>query len=158
MNVKENVLKFLEEHKDEFVSGEEIAESIGVTRSSVWKAISSFRNEGYDIEAVTRRGYRLKSESNMLTSGGIGSLMKYADPSLLTVYQETDSTNTRIKERPMEQRLSQTSSLMAEAGWDGNSYRLRDQEFICRFFFGLIQILKERFRLLRLHPSLSAKL
>ncbi len=114
MNVKENVLKFLEEHKDEFVSGEEIAESIGVTRSSVWKAISSFRNEGYDIEAVTRRGYRLKSESNMLTSGGIGSLMKYADPSLLTVYQETDSTNTRIKAAALKGAPNGTAAVANE--------------------------------------------
>ncbi|MDD7409129.1 MAG: biotin--[acetyl-CoA-carboxylase] ligase [Anaerovoracaceae bacterium] len=102
MNVKEKVLRFLEDHREEFVSGEQIAESLGVTRSSVWKAISSFRNEGYKIEAVTRKGYRLRSDGNMLTQAGIASRFKYADPDLLTVYQETDSTNTRIKAAALE--------------------------------------------------------
>ncbi|MGI6205893.1 MAG: biotin--[acetyl-CoA-carboxylase] ligase [Anaerovoracaceae bacterium] len=102
MNVKENVLRFLEKHKDQYVSGEEIAESLGVTRSSVWKAISAFRDEGYEIEAATRRGYRLKSDSNMLTKAGIGSRLRYADPALLTIYQETDSTNTRVKAAALE--------------------------------------------------------
>ena len=80
MNVKENVLRFLEKHKDQYVSGEEIAESLGVTRSSVWKAISAFRDEGYEIEAATRRGYRLKSDSNMITKAGIGSAYLSLDP------------------------------------------------------------------------------
>ena len=44
-----------------YLSGQEISERIGVSRTSVWKSIRSLKEEGYPIEAVTRKGYRLLS-------------------------------------------------------------------------------------------------
>ena len=40
-------------------SGEMLAESLGVTRSAVWKAIEQLRELGLEIEAHTNKGYRL---------------------------------------------------------------------------------------------------
>ena len=42
-----------------FLSGEELCHEFGMTRSAVWKHISLLRAEGYQIEAVTGRGYHL---------------------------------------------------------------------------------------------------
>ncbi|UKI53603.1 MAG: biotin operon repressor [Treponema sp.] len=63
MTVKDSVFSVLQNSKtyDGFVSGQELAESCGVTRTSVWKAINALRSEGAQIEAVTNRGYRLVS-------------------------------------------------------------------------------------------------
>ena len=55
MKTKENVLKILLEAED-FVSGETLAESLGITRNSVWKAVTALRTDGFDIEAVTNKG------------------------------------------------------------------------------------------------------
>ncbi len=97
MNVKESVLKCLEERRGETVSGEELAGLAGVTRSAVWKAVKSLREEGHDIQASTNRGYSLKSGKDILTAAGIAAHVKNIDPSLITVYDSTDSTNIRVK-------------------------------------------------------------
>lgn len=46
---------------DAFVSGEEIGRQLSISRAAVWKGIRKLRQEGYEIEAVTNRGYRLIS-------------------------------------------------------------------------------------------------
>lgn len=43
----------------DFVSGEALCRECGITRSAVWKHISLLRSEGYSLDAVTGRGYRL---------------------------------------------------------------------------------------------------
>lgn len=102
MSVKEEVLKFLESHREVHVSGEDMAEALGVSRTAVWKAVNTLREDGHEIEAVNRLGYRLCSGSDVLSRAGIASHMQYADPALLTVYQETDSTNLRLKAMALE--------------------------------------------------------
>ena len=44
---------------DGYVSGSEISEQLGVSRQAVWKAINNLKEEGYKIDSVTNRGYRL---------------------------------------------------------------------------------------------------
>ena len=96
MNVKEELLKTLA--GGGFISGAALAERLGVSRNAVWKAVKSLENEGYIIESVTARGYRLASNSNRLSESLI--LSHLADKSLCSsvkVYDEVDSTNTAAK-------------------------------------------------------------
>jgi len=48
-----------------FVSGEYIAEHLGVSRTAVWKQIKSLQNLGYEIESVKNKGYRLVSRPDI---------------------------------------------------------------------------------------------
>ena len=48
-----------------FVSGEYIAEHLGVSRVAVWKQIKSLQNMGYGIESVKNKGYRLVSRPDI---------------------------------------------------------------------------------------------
>lgn len=102
MSVKEQVLACLEKNKDRYLSGEEMAGELGVTRASVWKAVRKLENEGFTIEAVTGRGYRLEAGYDRLTATGIGAALKNADPKLLYVYDEVDSTNTRLNRMALD--------------------------------------------------------
>ena len=51
------------------LSGEALAQGLGVTRSAVWKAIETLRQLGLSIEAQTQRGYRLTSPVQPLDAG-----------------------------------------------------------------------------------------
>ena len=42
-----------------YLSGQEIASSLGISRNAVWKAVQKARDEGFEIEAAPRRGYKL---------------------------------------------------------------------------------------------------
>jgi len=48
-----------------FVSGERLAKDLGVTRTAVWKQISSLKKSGYEIESTKNKGYRLISRPDI---------------------------------------------------------------------------------------------
>ncbi len=99
MTIKEQILNILETHKGSFVSGEEIAEKLSVSRNAVWKGINSLKNDGHIITAVTNKGYCLSEKSNIFTSQ---SVYAYLSPELrerlnISVVPMVGSTNTELK-------------------------------------------------------------
>ena len=93
-NKKAAVLRLLRE-STEYISGQELCEKFSVSRTAVWKIMKQLKEEGYEIEAVQNRGYRLlavpdilsKSEiESRLDGGWIGKQVYFAE--------EVDSTNT----------------------------------------------------------------
>ena len=56
-SVKERLLSLLSDKEDKFLSGAEAAKKLDVSRAAVWKAVTSLRKDGYDIDAVTNRGF-----------------------------------------------------------------------------------------------------
>jgi BirA family biotin operon repressor/biotin-[acetyl-CoA-carboxylase] ligase len=78
----------------EWVSGQEMAESQGVSRAAVWKQIKMLRARGYEIEASTRRGYRLASRPDLLDPALIRSgLNTTVVGCQIKCFREVDSTN-----------------------------------------------------------------
>lgn len=79
-------------------SGEALAETAGVTRSAVWKAIEQLREMGLEIEAQTNRGYRLVSPCEALDAQRIGEalLPSIRHASTVEVEWEIDSTNATL--------------------------------------------------------------
>ncbi len=63
MSTRESILALFEEHKGVFFSGEEIAAKLSVSRAAVWKAVNSLRKDGYEITAVSNKGYCLSAEA-----------------------------------------------------------------------------------------------
>lgn len=99
MSTKDSVLKALEKSRDSFISGEELSGRLGVSRTAVWKAINSLREEGYTIEAVTNKGYMLMREQWKITEESFKACLpsKYKNIKV-HIYDTLDSTNTRAKQ------------------------------------------------------------
>lgn len=76
---------------DDFVSGENIAASLGVSRNAVWKNIQALRNDGFIIDSVTSKGYRISPDNNKLSPELISHYGR------IIVIDETDSTNNYAK-------------------------------------------------------------
>ncbi|CAA7599923.1 Hypothetical protein DEACI_0557 [Acididesulfobacillus acetoxydans] len=56
---RKEILDILAESPGEFVSGQRISKSLNTTRAAVWKQIQTLKAAGYEIEGVTKSGYRL---------------------------------------------------------------------------------------------------
>lgn len=92
----EQVLRLLRRQPDQYLSGEELSTALGVTRSAVWKQIRALRQAGYEIEAVTSRGYRLKRAPDRLLAAEIGAgLATGLIGREIVALEEIDSTNIR---------------------------------------------------------------
>ena len=93
---KHLVLSRLEREKGSFVSGAMLAKALHISRNSVWKAVRSLCEDGYEIESTTGRGYRLKSTSSVLSAESIERYLSV--PNVHVQYHASiDSTNTRAK-------------------------------------------------------------
>lgn len=96
-----NLIKFLTE-ADGFVSGQEIADKLGISRNSVWKAVNKARKSGFEIEAVPNRGYRVVSREDVFCEEELRDVMKtkwLGAGDNLVFMKTVDSTNTECKRR-----------------------------------------------------------
>lgn len=91
----DDVLSILHARKGEYISGQAVADSLGVTRAAVWKAVESLRADGYGIESSKARGYRLESMPDLLGEREIRlGLDTKVVGRVVHALDETDSTNT----------------------------------------------------------------
>jgi len=96
--MKTKILKILRQNQEEYVSGQELCEQLGVSRTAVWKAVKQLKEMGYVIEAVQNRGYRLIGIPDILSEGEIESQLhtKWLGH-VIYYFDELDSTNTEAK-------------------------------------------------------------
>ncbi|MBQ9393042.1 MAG: biotin--[Oscillospiraceae bacterium] len=87
----EKVYRALQAREGEFLSGQELSRSLGITRAAVWKAVEQLRRRGVQVEARTGCGYRLLS-GGALTAEAVASYL--ASPRAhWQVLPAVDSTN-----------------------------------------------------------------
>lgn len=65
-DMKQRVLSLLKAAPGTYISGEEISQVLGITRSAVWKHMEHLREEGYVIDSVSRKGYKILSAPDLL--------------------------------------------------------------------------------------------
>lgn len=95
MTTKERLFTLLEARQGSFVSGEELAEKLNLSRAAVSKAMKQLRQDGYAIEAVTNRGYRLSGECDILSAQGV---RKYLNQDYqINFASSVGSTNTVLR-------------------------------------------------------------
>lgn len=73
--MKAKVLKALRE-SEEFLSGQQLCSRLGVSRTAVWKVITQLKEEGYQIESVRNKGYRLLSAPDIYSESEIKSRLR----------------------------------------------------------------------------------
>ena len=106
-----------------FLSGEDIGRELSITRAAVWKGIKKLREEGYEIEAVTNRGYRLTNPETMYNKRELEQGLKTKTMGqTIYFYEETDTTNNRARELALE-GAPEGTLVVAEKQTDGRGRR-----------------------------------
>ncbi|MCC8073420.1 MAG: biotin--[acetyl-CoA-carboxylase] ligase [Clostridiales bacterium] len=80
---------------DDYVSGETLANEFGKTRAAVWKAIRALEADGYEIDAVTHKGYKLSENNDLISAESISA--KLGEGIEVLYYPTIDSTNNQCK-------------------------------------------------------------
>lgn len=97
--MKSEILRLLKS-SDTYLSGQQICDQFQVSRTAVWKVMEQLKKEGYQIEAVRNKGYRLVDSPDVMSKAEIESLIETQWAGRQVVYySQTDSTNTRAKEQ-----------------------------------------------------------
>ena len=101
--MKSRILKKLKNTKEGYVSGEQLSEYLGVSRTYIWKCIKELREEGYVIKSSPKIGYKLSYIPDVINSKEI---MEERESKLLgkniIYFPEIDSTNNYAKKIAQE--------------------------------------------------------
>lgn len=98
---QQRVCAALQAAEGAYLSGEELSRSIGITRAAVWKAVEALRRQGYDIEARTGRGYRLRQSPDLLRRETVEAYLS-APRADWEVLESVDSTNSACRRLALE--------------------------------------------------------
>lgn len=122
--MKTEILSLLRERKN-YVSGQELCNHFGVSRTAVWKVMNQLKDEGYEIEAVKNKGYKLLNQPDILSVNEIAGRLntKWAGRQLYCL-EETGSTNTDAK-RLIEEGASDGTLVVADKQNGGKGRRGR---------------------------------
>lgn len=100
MKTKDIVLRELERNRANYISGQELAERLNISRTAIWKAINSLKDSGFQIESQTKLGYKLVESDDKLSDEGIRKGLRDELKDIdIVIYDEIDSTNTEAKRR-----------------------------------------------------------
>ena len=122
--MKSEILHILRNQKD-YVSGQELCTRFGVSRTAVWKAINQLKEEGYEIEAVPNKGYRITSFPDVVSAEEVESLLDTEWAGRTVKYFRTvDSTNNAAK-RLAEEGAAHGTLVIAEEQTGGKGRRGR---------------------------------
>lgn len=95
---KQKILALLQQNTDSYTSGEAMSKLLGISRAAVSKAVNGLRQDGYEIDSATNRGYRLISGPDRLTRGEILPWLQVKHiGSTLVCFETIDSTNNYLK-------------------------------------------------------------
>lgn len=146
LRVRDIVLTFLENNRGEYISGEKIASSVGVSRNAVWKAIRQLQADGHKIHSSTNKGYCLDNTNDVLSKQSIEKHLN-TDIFDIEVLKSVSSTNTVLRQRA-EQGEKEGAVLIAEEQTQGRGRMGRDFFSPCNtgIYMGLL-----------LRPSISAE-
>ena len=127
MGHKEEILEILRKEPRVYVSGEELADKLGLSRTMVWKYIELLRDDGYVVESVTNRGYRLASVPDLLLSDEIQHNLNTSFIGKQTLYfDRIDSTN--LKARALATDCPNGTVIVAEQQLEGRGRMGREWE------------------------------
>ena len=122
--MKSQILALLREN-DGYLSGQDLCRRFGVTRAAIWKAIGQLKKEGYEIDAVRNRGYRLAAMPDVLSRNELESRLhtKWAGRNL-EYHDSLGSTNVRAK-LLAEEGAPEGTLVVADAQTSGRGRRGR---------------------------------
>lgn len=120
MSTKEIILKKLEENRDKYISGEDLATELNLSRTAIWKAVNSLKAEGFVINSSTNKGYKLDDNCDKLSKYGVATNLRDELKDIdIKIYDSIDSTNTEAKRLLYSEDLHNFTVLISDEQTEG---------------------------------------
>jgi BirA family transcriptional regulator, biotin operon repressor / biotin---[acetyl-CoA-carboxylase] ligase len=102
-----------------FLSGQHLAELIGCSRTAVWKHIEELRKDGFELEAVRNKGYRILKTPEKITADEIrlGLTTHFIGRNIH--YEETVESTQRIAHHFASENVPEGTVIVAEEQLSG---------------------------------------
>lgn len=117
--IRKKLLDAFTNSGDSYLSGQHIAELIGCSRTAVWKHIEELRKEGFELEAVRKKGYRIISTPEKITADEIRLGLATSFIGRNIHYEETVESTQKIAHGLASEGLPEGTVVLAEEQLSG---------------------------------------
>jgi BirA family biotin operon repressor/biotin-[acetyl-CoA-carboxylase] ligase len=100
-------------HPQEYLSGQQLAQNLGISRTAVWKQIQQLKNQGYQIHSQGKLGYRYEGTDHLDSAVIQANLANSADCEILT-FASLNSTNDYAKQYLSQQPVTKPVVILAD--------------------------------------------
>ncbi|TAA66045.1 biotin--[acetyl-CoA-carboxylase] ligase [Planococcus salinarum] len=104
----------LMEAAGEPVSGQQLADEFGISRTSIWKHIKDLQEKGYEISSVKKKGYALTGIPDSLEASTIQPLLKTARYGKTMEYVSSCESTQIIAHQLAQQGVPDGTTVLAE--------------------------------------------
>lgn len=112
--VKNELLKRLFEANGEPVSGQEIADQFGLSRTAIWKYIKDLEQEGYEIGTIRKKGYYLITTPDRVNEANVQKYLTTKNYGQHIRYFETCSSTQIIAHEEAQNDAPNGTVILAE--------------------------------------------
>ncbi|WML45088.1 biotin--[acetyl-CoA-carboxylase] ligase [Neobacillus sp. PS3-40] len=113
-DIRKELLDAFTDAGETYLSGQNLAELIGCSRTAVWKHIEELRKEGFQLEAVKRKGYRILKTPEMVTADEIRLGLKTNFIGKNIHYEESVESTQKIAHRLVYEDVPEGTVVIAE--------------------------------------------
>lgn len=99
---------------EEFLSGQYLADLIGCSRTAVWKHIEELRKDGFELEAVRKKGYRIMGTPQQITADEIRLGLKTKVLGQHIHYEDSVDSTQKIAVRLSVNGVPEGTAVIAE--------------------------------------------
>ncbi|MGE8204307.1 biotin--[acetyl-CoA-carboxylase] ligase [Heyndrickxia sp. NPDC080065] len=103
----------------EFLSGQALADILGCSRTAVWKHIEELRKEGFELEAVRKKGYRIVSTMDRVTENEIRLGLNTNLLGNMIYYLESTDSTQKVAHQLSQEGCPEGTLVIAEEQTNG---------------------------------------
>ncbi|WLR43716.1 biotin--[acetyl-CoA-carboxylase] ligase [Bacillus carboniphilus] len=118
-NLRKELIEIFSLNKDQYISGQKISEQLGCTRTAVWKHIDQLRKEGYHLEAVRNKGYKMTEVPDQLTESTIAFGLKTKVIGKHIVLKEKVTSTQKVARELVHSGAEEGTVVIADRQTDG---------------------------------------
>jgi len=124
--IKKKLLHALSESNQEFLSGQTLADIAGCSRTAIWKHIEELRKEGFVLEAVRKKGYRIIETPDSVTESKIRLGLQTKTLGRVIHYEESVQSTQRIAHLLAGDGASEGTLVIADEQTAGRGRLMRE--------------------------------
>lgn len=117
--LRKKLLDVFSNSQDEYLSGQHLADLIGCSRTAVWKHMEELRKEGFELEAVRRKGYRITRTPERVTADEISLGLMTEFMGRHIHYEESVESTQKIAQRLVYEEAPEGTIIIAEEQLSG---------------------------------------
>lgn len=117
--IRKKLLDAFTNSGESYLSGQHLAELIGCSRTAVWKHIEELRKEGFELEAVRKKGYRILKTPEKITADEIRLGLSTSFIGGNIYYEETVESTQKIAHQLASDGVPEGTVVIAEEQLSG---------------------------------------